>query len=53
MSQGLRIALACLLCLALGLVANWLLGGFDYRGSQPRPSTVVVRGRYSQPIQPA
>jgi hypothetical protein len=29
MSQGLRIALACLLCLALGLLAIWLLGGFD------------------------
>jgi len=28
-SQGLRIALACLLCLAFGLVAVWLLGGFD------------------------
>ena len=29
MSQGLRIALACALCLAVALAVVWLLGGFD------------------------
>jgi hypothetical protein len=28
-SQALRIALACTLCLAVGLGVIWLLGGFD------------------------
>lgn len=29
MSQGVRIAMACLLCLAVGLAGIWLLGGLD------------------------